>query len=45
MGFNYGLILEGIADKSVKGQLISKCPFGVIVSAKIPMKFFKGFLA
>ena len=23
-----------------KGQLISKCPFGVIVLTKIPMEFF-----
>jgi hypothetical protein len=29
------------AALSAKGQLISKCPFGVIVSTKIPMKFFK----
>ena len=27
-----------------KGQLISKCPFGVIVWTKIPTKFFPGFL-
>ena len=27
-----------------KGQLISKCPFGVIVWTKIPMKFFPGLL-
>ena len=27
-----------------KGQLISKCPFGVIVWTKIPMKIFPGFL-
>ena len=27
-----------------KGQLISKCPFGVIVWTKIPTKFFSGFL-
>jgi hypothetical protein len=26
-----------------KGQLISKCPYGVIVSTKIPTKFFKDF--
>ena len=26
-----------------KGQLISKCPFGVIVSTKIPMKKFDKF--
>ena len=29
---------------SVKGQLISKCPFGVMVCTKIPTKFFPGFL-
>ena len=28
----------------VKGQLISKCPFGVFKSPKIPTKFFPGFL-
>ena len=27
-----------------KGQLISKCPFGVFKSPKKPMKFFPGFL-
>ena len=27
-----------------KGQLISKCPFGVFRSSKKPTKFFKGFL-
>ena len=27
-----------------KGQLISKCPFGVIIWTKIPTKFFPGFL-
>ena len=27
-----------------KGQLISKCHFGVIVWTKIPTKFFPGFL-
>ena len=27
-----------------KGQLISKCPFGVIVWTKIPTKSFPGFL-
>ena len=27
-----------------KGQLISKCLFGAIVSTKKPMKFFKEFL-
>ena len=28
---------------TVKGQLISKCPFGVIVSTKIPTKKFDNF--
>ena len=27
-----------------KGQLISKCPFGVFKSPKKPTKFFPGFL-
>ena len=30
--------------QQTKGQLISKCPFGVIVWTKIPMKFFPRFL-
>ena len=29
---------------NVKGQLISKCPFGVKTSSKNPTKFFPGFL-
>ena len=33
------------AWKLVEGQLISKCPFGVIVWTKIPTKFFPGFLS
>ena len=28
----------------IKGQLISKCPFGVFKSPKQPTKFFPGFL-
>ena len=28
----------------IKGQLISKCLFGVYQSTKKPTKFFKGFL-
>ena len=28
----------------IKGQLISKCPFGVFKSSKKPTKFFPGFL-
>ena len=39
---------QGIVDKysiiSTKGQLISKCPFGVIVWTKIQTKNFLGFL-
>ena len=27
-----------------KGQLISKCPFGLVVWTKITTKFFPGFL-
>jgi hypothetical protein len=34
---------EEIPETS-KGQLISKCPFGVKSSSKKPMKFFPGFL-
>ena len=30
--------------KQIKGQLISNCPFGVIVWTKIPTKNFPGFL-
>jgi len=30
-------------DTRPKGQLISKCPFGVIVSTKIPTKKFDSF--
>ena len=30
--------------RNTKGNLISKCPFGVIVWTKIPRKFFPGFL-
>ena len=32
-----------IKSVRVKGQLISKCPFGVIVSTKIPTKKFDKF--
>ena len=32
------------SKKEHKGQLISKCPFVVIVWTKIPTKFFPGFL-
>ena len=37
--------MEGCYKKHVtKGQLILKCPFGVIVSTKIATKIFKGIL-
>ena len=39
-----GNLLKGIDNKIVKGQLISKCPFGVFKSSKKPMKFFPEFL-
>ena len=32
------------SDDDTKGQLISKCPFGVFKSPKKPTKFFQGFL-
>ena len=31
-------------EVTAKGQLISKCPFGVFKSSKKPTKFFPGFL-
>jgi hypothetical protein len=34
-----GKVLEKSSGKRPVGQLILKCPFGVIVSTKIPMKF------
>ena len=34
----------GVREPFPKGQLISKCPFGVIVWTKIPIKNFPGFL-
>ena len=40
--------LKRILQKSVKipkGQLISKCPFAVIVSTKIPTNFLKELLS
>ena len=33
----------GIVGYDTKGQLISKCPFGVIVWTKIPTKNFDKF--
>ena len=30
---------DGIFFVCIKGQLISKCPFGVVVSTKIPKNF------
>ena len=32
-------------DDIIKGQLISKCPFGVLIRTKIPTKQFPGFLS
>ena len=34
---------QKIGHQDDKGQLISKCPFGVIVSTKIPTKKFDNF--
>ena len=34
----------GVQNVVAKGQLISKCPFGVFKSCKKPTKFFPGFL-
>ena len=39
-----GRVLVIAISVKVKGQLISKYPFGVIVWTKIPTKFFPGFL-
>ena len=39
-----GQIMKSIKRIFIKGQLISKCPFGVIVWTKIPMKKFDKFL-
>ena len=42
------IVLIALNDKpkleTTKGQLISKCPFGVKTSSKKPTKFFPGFL-
>ena len=38
------MIFSFIGGSPIKGQLISKCPFGVFKSSKKPMKFFPGFL-
>ena len=40
-GFGDGVLHS---EKAPKGQLISKCPFGVIVWNKIPTKKFDQFL-
>ena len=37
-------VVSGRTSKVTKGQLISKCPFGVIVWTKIPTKKFDKFL-
>ena len=39
-----GNLLKGIGNKAIKGQLISKCLLGVIVSTKKTTNFFKEFL-
>ena len=39
-----GNLLKGMDNKNAKGQLISKCPFGVFKSPKPPAKFFPEFL-
>ena len=47
---NYGahfflpIFTAAIDEKYFKGQLISKCPLGAIVSTKKPTNFFKEFL-
>ena len=33
-----------VIPPTIKGQLISKCPFGVKTSSKKPKNFFPGFL-
>jgi hypothetical protein len=38
------ILFEFAKKQLTKDQLISKCPFGVIVWTKIPTKFFPGFL-
>ena len=38
------IIIDPIKYEAVKGQLISKCLFGVFKSSKKPMNFFPGFL-
>ena len=42
--FQRTLVKSWKITEFVKGQLISKCPFGVFKSAKIFTKFFPGFL-
>ena len=42
--FMAGLSAIDIALWDIKGQLISKCPFGVIVWTKIPTNVFPRFL-
>ena len=43
LGGIWGNLLKGIDNKTVKGQLISKCLFGVIVWTKISTKKFDKF--
>ena len=39
------MIFSFIGGYPIKGQLISKCPFGLFKSSKKPTKFFPGFLS
>jgi hypothetical protein len=45
LGFNLKIEMPKLGSEpfQLKGQLISKCPFGVIVSTKIPTKKFDNF--
>ena len=47
MQYAYSVFHKSIApskDLYTKGQLISKCPYGVFKSPKKPTKIFPGFL-
>ena len=39
----HGNLLKGIDNKTVKGHLISKFPFGIFKSSKKPTIFFQDF--
>ena len=43
-GAYFGLVEMDRSNYITKGQLISKCPFGVFNSPKKPTKFFPEFL-